>query len=140
MKTIRLFLIITISFLPVCLAAKQIRPEIAKQVAEAQVRSRLQLRSDQTPELNLVYVETAGNVAINGTTRVNNGTQDDVLYYVFNLGSTGFVIVSGDDVATPVLGYSFEGAYYPDNLPQIYLKTKKPKSNGMHIYLIMLLH
>ena len=39
------------------------------------------------------------------------------LYYIFNLGSEGFVIVSADDRATPVLGYSYESVYDPSNLP-----------------------
>lgn len=39
-------------------------------------------------------------------------------YYVFdNTGSPGFVIVAGDDVAMPVLGYSFEHEFSKDNLP-----------------------
>lgn len=33
------------------------------------------------------------------------------LYYVFNLSAGGFVIVSADDVVTPVLGYSYEENY-----------------------------
>lgn len=39
-------------------------------------------------------------------------------YYVFdNAGGPGFVIVAGDDVAMPVLGYSFEYEFSKDNLP-----------------------
>ncbi len=39
-------------------------------------------------------------------------------YYVFdNTGGPGFVIVAGDDVAMPVLGYSFEDEFSKDNLP-----------------------
>lgn len=39
-------------------------------------------------------------------------------YYVFdNTGGPGFVIVAGDDVAMPVLGYSFEHKFSKDNLP-----------------------
>ena len=39
-------------------------------------------------------------------------------YYVFdNTGGPGFVIVAGDDVAMPVLGYSFEHEFSKDNLP-----------------------
>jgi hypothetical protein len=34
-----------------------------------------------------------------------------VMYYVFNFSTTGFVIVSGDDKVTPVLGYSYESNY-----------------------------
>ena len=37
-------------------------------------------------------------------------------FYVFN-GGKGFVIVSGDDRATPILGYSDEGSFDPDNIP-----------------------
>ena len=50
-------------------------------------------------------------------------------YYVFNIGQTGFVIVSSDDSFRPIVGYSDEGAfpmenpspemmYYLDNLSQ----------------------
>ena len=38
-------------------------------------------------------------------------------YYVFNIGSGGFVIVSGDDRTNPVLGFSTEGAFDPDRVP-----------------------
>ncbi len=31
--------------------------------------------------------------------------------YIFNIDNAGFILVSGDDVATPVLGYSFNGCY-----------------------------
>ena len=43
---------------------------------------------------------------------MTGGTKNKPLYYVFNAtGGAGFVIVSAEDVTTPVLGYSFEGSY-----------------------------
>ena len=40
-------------------------------------------------------------------------------YYVFNRGSgAGFVVVSGDDRALPVLGYSTDGAFDADSVPE----------------------
>ena len=36
-------------------------------------------------------------------------------YYVFNMGQTGFVIVSADDSFRPIVGYSDEGAFPMDN-------------------------
>ena len=36
-------------------------------------------------------------------------------YYVFNVGSTGFVIVSADDRFRPIVGYSDEGCFPMDN-------------------------
>ena len=39
-------------------------------------------------------------------------------YYVFNIGAAdGFVIVSGDDAACPVLGYSDSGHFDEENIP-----------------------
>jgi hypothetical protein len=40
------------------------------------------------------------------------------LFYVFNAGSSGFVIVAGDDNSMPVLGYSDQGKFNPDSLPR----------------------
>lgn len=38
-------------------------------------------------------------------------------YYIFNNEGGGFVIVAGDDCATPILGYSAEGSIDPNDLP-----------------------
>lgn len=38
-------------------------------------------------------------------------------YYIFNNEGGGFVIVAGDDCATPILGYSTEGSIDPNDLP-----------------------
>ncbi len=47
------------------------------------------------------------------------GTAAKPLYYVFNAtGNAGFVIISADDATTPVLGYSFEGAYPVASQPE----------------------
>lgn len=116
MKHFKLAFIAAICFFPAWLGAKQVSPETARQVAEAQVRSLNQLRSAQ--ELNLVYTETTGSKTVSGApAKVSGNTSADVLYYVFNAGDRGFVIVSGDDIAVPVLGYSDNGAYDPANLP-----------------------
>ena len=39
-------------------------------------------------------------------------------YYAFNIGDNdGFVIVSGDDSLTELVGYSDSGSFDPDNMP-----------------------
>jgi len=48
--------------------------------------------------------------------RQNTGNTYDP-YYIFNNEEGGFVIVAGDDCATPILGYSTEGSIDPNNLP-----------------------
>lgn len=45
------------------------------------------------------------------------GTGDVPSLYIFNKGDNGFLIVSADDVAAPVIGYSDSGAFDPANLP-----------------------
>ncbi|MEI6765456.1 MAG: C10 family peptidase [Bacteroidota bacterium] len=43
----------------------------------------------------------------------SDGTNN--LFYVFDIGTNGFVIVSGDMAVTPILAYSDEGKFEPDN-------------------------
>lgn len=55
------------------------------------------------------------DISITGTfTREEAG---QVVYYIFNINNSGFVIVSGDDLIIPVIGYSVEGIYNSDNEP-----------------------
>lgn len=43
---------------------------------------------------------------------------NDILYYVFNINAKAFVIISGTDLSFPVLGYSLQGIYSPENQPE----------------------
>ena len=45
-----------------------------------------------------------------------NISRGDAAFYIFNIPN-GFVIVSADDCATPILGYSNEGLFDVDNIP-----------------------
>jgi len=47
----------------------------------------------------------------------HNSGKNYAPYYIFNNEGGGFVIVAGDDCATPILGYSTEGSIDPKNLP-----------------------
>lgn len=53
-------------------------------------------------EIKDVYIERSNN---------------EVVYYVFNMKNKGFVIVSADDVFYPVLGYSYVNFYKTENIP-----------------------
>ena len=51
-------------------------------------------------------------------TAVDAANPAEALYYVFNINQQQkFVIVSANDIATPILGYSLQGIYDPNNLP-----------------------
>jgi len=41
----------------------------------------------------------------------------DTLFRVFNIGNNGFIIISGNDIVLPVLGFSFESKFITDNIP-----------------------
>jgi len=118
MKTLKFksILFVAISFFPVWLQAKQVSQETALQVAQTHVRSHSQLRSAQSLTLNLVHTETTDIQPANANLRTSGIASTNVVYYVYNVEGNGFVIVSGDDVAMPVLGYSDSGTYNPDNL------------------------
>ncbi len=46
------------------------------------------------------------------------GSDESPALYVFNQPERGYMIVSADDVAAPVIGYSDNGRFDPDNLPE----------------------
>lgn len=47
----------------------------------------------------------------------SKGKYEEPAYYIFNNSNGGFVIVSGDDYAFPIIGYSFHGSVDYDNMP-----------------------
>ena len=83
--------------------AKSITPEQAMVIAKQQMAN--------TSKFNASNVKMTLNYAA-----MNLKGQTD--YYVFNRdGGQGYVIVSGDDVAMPVLGYSNQGSFDYDQAP-----------------------
>lgn len=87
--------------------------KVAGSVAQREgVTSGLRSASD----LSLVYAAAPGQSG----SALRSGTMEGAAdYFVFNFpGGKGFAIVSGDDRVRPVLGYSGEGSFDPDNLPE----------------------
>ena len=102
MKKCLLSLFAILMVLPVW--AKQIDPSDAKDVASKFVRKTTRLKSlagDSDPLL--VYTSSTGSV--------NN-------FYVYNLAKGGFVIVSADDCVEQVLGYSENGSFNINTIPE----------------------
>lgn len=65
-----------------------------------------------TNQLDLVYSVQ--------TTRMDAGkqAQQSALIYVFNTDTDGYIIVSGDTRANPILGYSDASIFDPENIPK----------------------
>jgi len=49
---------------------------------------------------------------------LSTNKSNTTFFYVFNVATNGFVIVAGDDTVTPILGYSTEGNFDSNNIPQ----------------------
>ena len=87
---------------------------LAKSVSEAEARQLaktfLQGRGKKADGLRMKQMKKAR--------RTTTTADDAVSYYVINLGEAdGFVIVSGDDRTTPILGYADQGGIDSDNMP-----------------------
>jgi len=51
--------------------------------------------------------------------------EEHILYYIFNMLPRGWIAISADDAAWPVLAYSFEGSYNGKNFPPQFLAWMK---------------
>ena len=91
--------------------ANPITVDDAKQKAQEFFTSNKARRVKGKQPLTLAYVMKAPS------TSVASGYEDAALY-AFNIGDdNGFVIVSGDDVAVPILGYRDTGSFDSGNIP-----------------------
>lgn len=58
-------------------------------------------------------------------------SEQTALYYVYNASDQGFVIVSADDCVYPVIAYSFEGKYDPENCAPGFLRWMENTESGI---------
>lgn len=104
-KTIFLLLL-----MPVLLYAEPISPNQAQQVAQNFINS---IAENYSASANNRAPRKQRALVQQRMQSLNNSP-----LYIFNSNDgEGFVIVSGDDCATPILGYSDEGFIDPENLP-----------------------
>ena len=107
MKKTRPLLIVSLLALSTLAArSESITVATARQIALHKVASRAKMAAHATNADKLQLAHMAHS---------NDGLNVD--YYVFNHDDQGYVIVSGDDRVVPVLGYSDEGHFDVDSLP-----------------------
>ena len=82
--------------------AKPVDLSQAKYVGQQFVQAKFE-QSRQSNDLTLVYTGTS--------------YRGEACFYVFNVGDHGYVMVSADDYFRPILGYSMEGVFPVDNMP-----------------------
>ena len=105
------------TFLVLCLLAtlayaKQVDVATAKSIGQVFLSSKSNTFLKSAVNLQLVYSAQSkpGSAA--------SPVQPSAFYYIFNAAQQGFVIVAADDAVTPILGYSDQGAFDPENVPQ----------------------
>ena len=91
----RLILVLAILTCGLLLKANPVGQEEAQTLVQRFVNNTFEL-SRQSEDINLVYSMPS--------------------FYVFNVGDNGFVILSSDDSYSPVIGYSYQGAFEPGNM------------------------
>lgn len=100
--TLLLFSTIITSF------AKQIDSTTAKQVGMRFL----------TTKTNSIITEDKKNLKLEYLAKYKGTANSGVNYfYIFNLNSSGFVIVSADDIVIPILGYSTTNKFDATNIP-----------------------
>jgi len=112
-KIFLLLIGVVLSILP--LSATKVDAEKAGKIAQDYLQSKLPLLKQKSVHLKFIATQKQ---LINEHSSLTSDNQDTVFYYVFNINEdAGFIIVSGDDVVTPILGFSENGNYNENNLP-----------------------
>ena len=96
-----LFVLITLALVSPMLNARPIDGQTAQKLAQSFVAANFEL-SRQSADLALV--------------KVAYSDRGEACYYVFNVGTTGFVILAADDCVRPVIGYSDRGTFNPNDM------------------------
>jgi hypothetical protein len=113
MKKIKLLLVFvfsTLLFLPA--QAERVDAEKAEKVARSYARRTPRLSTQQ----NFRHIRTVSKRVQRKSVALRSASQqDDPMYHVFASDGGGFIIIAGDDVALPVLGYAGEGTYDESN-------------------------
>lgn len=88
--------------------------QLANKFISTQSAQQLNTRSNNTvgkkqgDRINLRKVEL---------TRVQTDKENNPPFHIFTNEPSGFVIIAGDDLASPILGYSLKGNFDPDTIP-----------------------
>lgn len=74
---------------------------------------------NQTPAIRQKAPATSSTLKLSHVQKIRINTNDSIAtYFAFNKGNNnGYVIISGDDRATTLLGYADEGSFNYDSLP-----------------------
>ncbi len=96
------FLLFILFCVSITLFAKKVEEQAARNVAVNWFNETAGEMKYALPSITQTFYESSG---------------DEVLLYIFNLSTDGFIIIPSDDNVRPVLGWSTENPYTEDNHP-----------------------
>ncbi len=117
----KIFLPVLLLIISISLSGKDVPLDVARSAALHFLTENgtALLKSTSSPVLSRVELPMAGNFR----SVSKKSTTAGELIYIFNINEDdGFIMISGDDGALPVLGYSGEGTFNPDALPDNFKK------------------
>jgi len=100
-----------------------LRSQVIDEATAKNVAFRFYNSLRDTNELKSVSIQESDIDLINAPTAIINrnnlkSSTKEILYYIFNIDDNkGFVIVSGDKIANPILGYSKNGHFSINDIP-----------------------
>ena len=97
----RIITLVVLALTSLVMQAGPVSQETARRLGQSFVSSNFEF-TRQSSDLSLVYTAFSD--------------RGEACYYVFNVGDTGFVIIAGDDHYRPVIGYSDEGTFNPNDM------------------------
>jgi hypothetical protein len=96
-----IFTLLALALTGIAVHANPVGQETARQLGQTFVSANFEF-TRQSSDLSLAYTSFSD--------------RGEACYYIFNVGTTGFVIIAGDDHYRPVIGYSEEGIFDPDDM------------------------
>lgn len=96
-----IFTLVLVAIASIAMQAGPVGQETARRLGQSFVSSNFDF-TRQSSDLSLSYTAFS--------------ERGEACYYIFNVGETGFVIIAGDDHYRPVIGYSDEGTFNPNDM------------------------
>lgn len=93
--------LVVLALTGIAVQAGPVSQETARRLGQSFVSSNFEF-TRQSSDLSLVYTAFSD--------------RGEACYFVFNVGDMGFVIIAGEDHYRPVIGYSDEGTFNPDDM------------------------
>lgn len=116
-------LLITVLLLTFFAFGEEVAIEQAKQVAQSYLTNNVSSLLKGTTNFELTDAGEIFNRECFVGSALKSDSKKNRDIYVFNIGeNNGFIIVSGDDAAIPILAYSNSGSITPNEMPQNVVK------------------